>query len=116
MVVPGQEVDTLKNIEKDAKYEGSISYLYAEKAFTEVTKDLEEDKVDGRILALLEGKSEYAKFGTVSDISFMYSNYIEDINVEKATEYLDGYIDKLVNPPVEETTNKKIPFWGSTSK
>lgn len=116
VVLPAQEVDTLKNIEKDARYEGTISYLYADKAFTEPTKELEEGKVEDRILALLEGKSEYAKFGTVSDISFMYSNYIEDINVEKATEYLDGYIDKLVNPPVEETTNKKIPFWGSTSK
>ena len=115
VVLPAQEVDTLKNIEKDARYEGTISYLYADKAFTEPTKELEEGKVEARILALLEGKSEYAKFGTVSDISFMYSNYIEDINVEKATEYLDGYIDKLVNPPVEETT-KKVPFAGFTSK
>ena len=115
VVLPAQEVDTLKNIEKDARYEGTISYLYADKAFTEPTKELEEGKVEDRILALLEGKSEYAKFGTVSDISFMYSNYIEDINVEKATEYLDGYIDKLVNPPVEETT-KKVPFAGFTSK
>ena len=115
VVLPAQEVDTLKNIEKDARYEGTISYLYADKAFTEPTKELEEGKVEERILALLEGKSEYAKFGTVSDISFMYSNYLEDINVEKATEYLDGYIDKLVNPPVEETT-KKVPFAGFTSK
>ena len=115
VVLPAQEVDTLKNIEKDARYEGTISYLYADKAFTEPTKELEEGKVEDRILALLEGKSEYAKFGTVSDISFMYSNYLEDINVEKATEYLDGYIDKLVNPPVEETT-KKVPFAGFTSK
>ena len=115
VVLPAQEVDTLKNIEKDARYEGTISYLYADKAFTEPTKELEEGKVEERILALLEGKSEYAKFGTVSDISFMYSNYIEDINVEKATEYLDGYIDKLVNPPVEETA-KKVPFAGFTSK
>lgn len=115
VVLPAQEVDTLKNIEKDARYEGTISYLYADKAFTEPTKELEEGKVEDRILALLEGKSEYAKFGTVSDISFMYSNYIEDINVEKATEYLDGYIDKLVNPPIEETT-KKVPFAGFTSK
>ena len=115
VVLPAQEVDTLKNIEKDARYEGTISYLYADKAFTEPTKELEEGKVEDRILALLEGKSEYAKFGTVSDISFMYSNYIEDINVEKATEYLDGYIDKLVNPPVEETP-KKVPFAGFTSK
>lgn len=115
VVLPAQEVDTLKNIEKDARYEGTISYLYADKAFTEPTKELEEGKVEDRILALLEGKSEYAKFGTVSDISFMYSNYIEDINVEKATEYLDGYIDKLVNPPVEETA-KKVPFAGFTSK
>ena len=115
VVLPAQEVDTLKNIEKDARYEGTISYLYADKAFTEPTKELEEGKVEERILALLEGKSEYAKFGTVSDISFMYSNYLEDINVEKATEYLDGYIDKLVNPPVEETA-KKVPFAGFTSK
>lgn len=115
VVLPAQEVDTLKNIEKDARYEGTISYLYADKAFTEPTKELEEGKVEDRILALLEGKSEYAKFGTVSDISFMYSNYLEDINVEKATEYLDGYIDKLVNPPVEETA-KKVPFAGFTSK
>lgn len=115
VVLPAQEVDTLKNIEKDARYKGTISYLYADKAFTEPTKELEEGKVEERILALLEGKSEYAKFGTVSDISFMYSNYLEDINVEKATKYLDGYIDKLVNPPVEETT-KKVPFAGFTSK
>ena len=115
VVLPAQEVDTLKNIEKDARYEGTISYLYADKAFTEATKELEEGKVEDRILALLEGKSEYAKFGTVSDISFMYSNYLEDINVEKATEYLEGYIDKVVNPPVEETT-KKVPFAGFTSK
>ena len=115
VVVPGQEVDVLNNIEEDAKYEGSISYLYAEKAFTEVTKDLEEDKVEGRILALLEGKSEYAKFGSVSDISFMYSSYLEDYNVETATAYLDEYIDKLVNPPVEENTNK-VPLLNLTSQ
>lgn len=114
-VIPAAEVDTLKNIEKDAKYEGSISYLYADKAFTEVTKDLEEDKVEGRILALLEGKSEYAKFGSVSDISFMYSSYLEDYNVETATAYLDEYIDKLVNPPVEENTNK-VPLLNLTSQ
>ena len=115
VILPAQEVDTLNNIEKDARYEGTISYLYADKAFTEVTKDLEEDKIDARILALLESKSEYSKFGTVSDISFMYSSYLEEYNVEKATEYLDGYVDKLVNPPVEETT-KKTPFLGLTSK
>ena len=90
--------------------------MFVDKAYTEITKDLEGEELNNRMIALLNGESEYAKFGTVSDISFMYTNYIEDINVEKATEYLDGYIDKLVNPPVEETTNKKIPFWGSTSK
>ena len=90
VVLPAQEVDTLKNIEKDARYEGTISYLYADKAFTEPTKELEEGKVEDRILALLEGKSEYAKFGTVSDISFMYSNYLED---------LSGFVNKkdLIN-------------------
>ena len=45
VVLPAQEVDTLKNIEKDARYEGTISYLYADKAFTEPTKELEEGKV-----------------------------------------------------------------------
>lgn len=106
-VVPAFEVDTLKNIEKDARYEGVISYLYVDKAFEEVTKDLEEEKVDSRILALLQGKSEYSAFGIISDISFMYSANVEGYNVEEATAYLDKYVDKLINPSIEVDTVSK---------
>ena len=76
--------------------------MYVENAFQNVVNGLEEKDADARILALLEGESEYAKFGLISDISFMYSKYLEDYSAEKATEYLDGYVDKLVNPPVTE--------------
>ena len=116
IVVPAKEIDELGNIEKDAKYEGVISYMFVDKAYTEITKDLEGEELNNRMIALLNGESEYAKFGIISDISFMYSEYLDEYSTEKATEYLEGYVDKLVNPPVEETTNKKIPFWGSTSK
>ena len=106
VIVPAAEVDELNNIEKDARYEGVVSYLYVDKAFAEATKDLEEDKKETRIIALLEGESEYAAFGTVSDINFMYSTYMTEYSIENATEYLDKYVDKIVNPPVEEKETK----------
>jgi hypothetical protein len=116
VVIPASEIDELGNVEKDAKYEATINYMYVENAFQNIVKDMEDSEKEKRILGLLDGESEYAKFGLISDISFMYSKYMDEYSTEKATEYLDGYVDKLVNPPVEETTNKKIPFLGLTSK
>ena len=100
VVVPAAEIDEFKNIEKDAKYEGTISYMYVDKAFSNITKDLNDEQRNNRIISLLNSSSDYSKFGTISKISFMYSNYLEEYSQEEATAYLDKYINSLINTSI----------------
>ena len=59
--VDASEVDELGRIIEDAKYDGTITYAYIDKAFEEVTKDLEGEEVDKRIVSLLSQKCFFSK-------------------------------------------------------
>lgn len=110
-VVSASEIDEKGNIVEDAKYEGTISYLYAESAFIETTKDMEQKDKDKRIVSLLNGKSEYASFGKISGIDFMYGEGVVEYTYEKAAESLTDYVDSIVNPKTDEEQadkNKKL--------
>lgn len=110
-VVSASEIDEKGNIVEDAKYEGTISYLYAESAFVETTKDMEQKDKDKRIVSLLNGKSEYASFGKISGIDFMYGDGVVEYTYEKAAESLTDYVDGIVNPKTDEeqaNKNKKL--------
>ena len=113
-VVDASEIDEKGNIEKDAKYQGTVSYLYVENVFENVVKDMDETQKDNRIISLLNGKSEYSSFGTISTIDFMYGEGVSEYSYEKATEYLNKYIEEVTAPKEEPTSDIQtlFPFLG----
>lgn len=109
-VVNASEIDEKGNIEKDAKYQGTVSYLYVENVFENVVKDMDETQKDNRIISLLNGKSEYSSFGTISTIDFMYGEGVSEYSYEKATEYLNKYIEEVTAPKEEPTSDIQTLF------
>ena len=95
--VDASEVDELGRIIEDAKYDGTITYAYIDKAFEEVTKDLEDEEVDKRIVSLLSSKTPYAEYGEIAEIDFLYSDNVEDYSLEAATDNLLELIDEKTN-------------------
>ena len=93
-LVDGSEVDEKGNIEENAKYKGVITYAYIDKAFEERTKEMSEEEKSDCIVNLLNSKSEYAKYGDVIDIDFMYGDYIEDVLEVPVRDKLEGLMSE----------------------
>lgn len=91
-IVDDSEVDEKHNIEKDARYKGTITYLYIDKAFDNVLSTVEEENKENRILAILGSKSDLVKYSEISKIDFMYSDGIQGIDEKSARDKLEGFI------------------------
>lgn len=91
-IVDDSEVDEKHNIEKDARYKGTITYFYLDKAFDSVLSTVEEENKKNRILAILGSKSDLVKYSEISKIDFMYSDGIQGIDEKSARDKLEGII------------------------
>lgn len=91
-IVDDSEIDEKHNIEKDAKYEGTITYLYIDKAFDNILSTVEEENRESRILDIISSQSELAKYSEISKVDFMYSDGIQGIDEKSAREKLEGII------------------------
>lgn len=95
--VDASEVDELGRVIEDAKYEGTITYAYIDKAFEDAIKDLEGEEIDKRIIGLVSSKTPYAKYSEIAEIDFLYIDEVEEYSLETATDNLLELIAEKTN-------------------